>query len=55
MVELCQGVLDGRGMPDDWVLSVVVPIVKGKGDAINCMAYRGVRLLEHAMKIVEMC
>ena len=29
MVELCQGVLDGRGMPDDWVLSVVVPIFKG--------------------------
>ena len=23
-VELCQGVLDGRGMPDDWALSVVV-------------------------------
>ena len=30
MVELCQGVLDGRGMPDDWALSVVVPIFKGK-------------------------
>ena len=52
MVELCQGVLDGRGMPDDWVLSVVVPIFKGKRDAMNCMAYRGVKLLEHAMKIV---
>ena len=25
MVELCQGVLDGRGMPDEWVLSVMVP------------------------------
>ena len=23
IVELCQGVLDGRGMPDDWALSVV--------------------------------
>ena len=53
MVELCQGVLDGRGMPDDWVLSVVVPIFKGKGDAMNCMAYRGVKLLEHSVKIVE--
>ena len=53
MVELCQGVLDGRGMPDDWVLSVVVSIFKGKGDAMNCMAYRELKLLEHAMKIVE--
>ena len=34
MVELCHGVLDGRGMLDDWVLSVV-PIFKGKGDAMN--------------------
>ena len=37
MVELCQGVLNGRGMPDDWALSVVVPIFKGKGDAMSCM------------------
>ena len=31
MVELCQGVLDGRGMPDEWALSVVVPVSRGKG------------------------
>ena len=53
MAELCQGVLDGRGMPDEWALSVVVPIFKGKEDAMSCGAYRGVRLLGHAMKIVE--
>ena len=53
MVELCQGVLDGRGMPDEWGLSAVVPIFKGKGDAMRCGAYRGVKLLEHAMKIVQ--
>ena len=53
MVELCQGVLDGRGMLDEWALSVVVPIFKGKGNAMSCGAYRGVKLLEHAMKIVE--
>ena len=53
MVELYQGVLDGREMPDDWALSVVVPIFEGKGNAMSCMAYREVKLLEHAMKIVE--
>ena len=53
VVELCQSVLDGRGMPDEWTLSFVVPIFKGKGDAMSCGAYREVRLLEHAMKIVE--
>ena len=58
MMELCQRVLDGRGMPDEWKTSVMsgkqfVPIFKGKGDVMSCGSYRGVKLLEHAMKIVE--
>ena len=53
MVELCQRVLDGKGMPDQWQTSVLVPIFKKKGDVRNCNTYRGVKLLEHAMKIVE--
>ena len=28
-------------------------IFKGKGDVMDCGAYRGVKLLKHAMKIVE--
>ena len=51
--KLCQRVLDGKGMPEEWKTSVVVPIFKGKGDVVDCGAYRGVKLLEHAMKIVE--
>ena len=31
MVELCQSVLDGRGTPDEWALSVVVPIQGERG------------------------
>ena len=42
-----------RGMLDEWALSVVVLILKGKGDAMSCEVYGGVKLLEHAMKIVE--
>ena len=53
MMELCQPVLDERGMPDEWKASVIVPIFKGKGDVMSCGSYRGVKLLEHAMKIVE--
>ena len=53
MMELCQRVLDGRGMPDERKTSVIVPIFKGKGDVMSCGSYRGVKLLEHAMKIVE--
>ena len=32
---------------------MIVPIFKGKGDVISCGSYRGVKLLEYAMKIVE--
>ena len=53
MMELCQHVLDSRGMPDEWKTNVIVPIFKGKGDAMSCGSYRGVKLLEHAIKIVE--
>ena len=35
MVELCQRVLDEKGMPDEWQTSVVVPIFKEKGDVRN--------------------
>ena len=45
--------LDGKGMPDEWQTSVLVPIFKGKGDVTNCNIYRGVKLIEHAIKIVE--
>ena len=53
MMELWQCVLDGRGMPDEWKTSVIEPIFKGKGDVMSCGSYRGVKLLEYAMKIVE--
>ena len=34
MVELCQSVLDGRGMPDEWALSVVMSELCKIGDVI---------------------
>ena len=33
--------------------SVVLPIYKGKGDPVECGSYRGIKLLKHAMKVVE--
>ena len=51
--KLCQRVLDGKGMSEEWKTSAVVSVFEGKGDAMDCGAYRGVKLLEHAMKMVE--
>ena len=28
-------------------------VYKGKGDALTCSSYRGIKLLEHAMKVLE--
>ena len=53
MLQLCQRVLDEKGIPNKWKTSVVVPIFKGKGDVMNCGSYRGVKLLEHGTKIIE--
>ena len=52
MIESRQYVLDGKRMPDEWQATMLVPIFKGK-DIRNCNAYRGVKLLEHVMKIAE--
>jgi hypothetical protein len=40
-------------MPPEWAVSTTVPLYKGKGDPLLCGSYRGIRLLEHAMKVVE--
>ena len=40
-------------IPEDWKSSVILPIYKGKRDPIKCGSYMGIKLLEHAMKMVE--
>jgi len=40
-------------IPEDGKRSTTIPIYKGKGDAMECDKYRGVRLLEHRMKVYE--
>ena len=53
IVEICQNVQDGIGMPAEWALGIVVPIFKGKSDIRNCSCYRAVKLLKHDMKMAE--
>ena len=47
----CVRVLDGLEMPVEWVLSGVVLIFQGNGMIMNCCCYRGVRLIEHDVKM----
>ena len=40
-------------MPNDWDKSIIVNSYKGKGDAMERGNYRGLKLLEHTMKVFE--
>ena len=45
-------VRDGK-LPDDWSRSWMVKVYKGKGDALDCDSYRGIKLLDQVMKVFE--
>ena len=36
-----------------WMVSLLVPIFKGKGDPLNPNSYGGIKLLQHAFKLYE--
>ena len=45
-------ICDGK-VPTDWEQSFIVCLYKGKGDALDRGNYRGLKLTEQAMKILE--
>ena len=53
ILDLCNVIVKEGSIPEDWKSSVVLPIYKGKGDSMVCGSYRAIKLLEHAMKVVE--
>lgn len=40
-------------MPSDWEMSIIINCFKGKGDAMELGNFRGLKLLEHLMKVFE--
>ena len=53
MTELCNAVVRDGKIPKDWSRSWLVNVNKMKGDALECGSYRGIKLVEHAMKVLE--
>ena len=53
MTELCNAVVREGKIPKEWSRSWLVNVYKGKGDALACGSYRGIKLVEHAMKVLE--
>jgi len=53
LLDLCNGIVKEGFIPEDWKSSVILTIYKGKGDPMECGSYRGIKLWEHAMKVVK--
>ena len=53
LTQVFEKIMKNEKVPEEWESSFTIPIFKGKGDALQCEKYRGVRLLEHGMKIWE--
>jgi len=53
LANVFRNIQDRGEIPLEWADSYTIPIYKGKGDALSCSKYRGVRLLGHGMKLWE--
>jgi len=53
LLDLCNGIVKEGCISEDCKSSVILPIYKGKGDPMEFRSYRGIKLLEHAMIVVE--
>ena len=53
LTSLCNLIVAHGRIPDDWKSSILLPVFKGKGDPMEYGSYRAIKLLEHAMKVID--
>ena len=53
LTSICIRIVNEETIPESWQMSELVPIYKGKGDVLECSSSRGIKLLEHGMKVAE--
>lgn len=53
VTDLVNAIIHDGEIPSDWQVSSIVNCFKGKGEAIERGNYRGLKLLEQVMKVVE--
>ena len=53
MRDLIEDIISEGCIPIDWQESYIVNLNKGKGDALNRGNYRGLKLIEQTMKVLE--
>ena len=53
VTDLCNKIVQECKISSDCRKIWMVKVYKGKGDALACGSYRGIKLLEHVMKVLE--
>ena len=53
LTSICNRIVKEEAIPESWQMSELVPIYKDKGDMLECGSSRGIKLLEHGMKVTE--
>ena len=51
--ELFNNIVREEKVPSDWDMSIIINCFKGKGDAVERGNFRGLKLLEHLLKVFE--
>ena len=53
LTSICNRIVKEEAIPESWQMSELVAIYKGKGDVLECSSSRGIKLLEHGIKVAE--
>ena len=53
LAQLANALICDNAIPSDWEDSFIINLYKGKGDALERGNYRGLKLLEQVMKVIE--
>jgi len=53
ILDLCNIIVKEGCIAEDSRSNVVLPVYKGKGDPMECGSYRGIKLLQHFIKVME--
>ena len=53
LTSISNRIVKEEAIPESCQMSELVPIYKGKGDVLECRSSRGIKLLEHGMKVAK--
>jgi hypothetical protein len=51
LTKLFNTIFRSNKMPDEWRRSILISIFKNKGDIQSCTNYKGIKLMNHTMKL----